>query len=354
MSSLSIIIGFIITLVSSLIITPLTIKFAKRIGIVDKPNDRKKHNGNIPLLGGVAVIVPVIIGLFYLQPQHYSMVAIIIGAIIIITIGLLDDIYSLKPLTKLIAQITAAVVVMSSGLMIEKLTVPLIGSVDLGVFSYVITILWIVGITNAMNLIDGLDGLASGVAAIAFASIFVMAIGDGIEVVVFMSIVMLASLIGFLIFNFYPAKIFLGDVGSLFIGYSLSVISMLGLFKNVTVFSFIVPIIVLTIPIFDTIFAIVRRAINKQHIMTADRKHIHYVLLDLGFGHKNTVLLIYAFSAVFGAIAIIFTNATTIFALVIMLVMVTIIHLLAELTGCVRGGRTPVLNSLKKILKLKV
>lgn len=353
MNYLNVVIAFIITLLLTLLITPLIIKLSKKFGVVDKPNDRKKHNGEIPLLGGLAIIIPVIIGLLYLQPIHYSLTAMILGAVIIIGIGILDDIYNLRPLIKLVAQITAAIIVISSGLMIEKLTIPFFGSVDLGIFSYFITILWIVGITNAMNLIDGLDGLATGVAAIAMTSILIMAIGDGVTVVIYLSAIYLAALIGFLFFNFYPAKIFLGDTGSLFIGYSLAVISMLGLFKNVTVFSFIVPIIVLTIPIFDTVFAIIRRTIKKQHIMTADREHIHYVLLGMGLGHRNTVLLIYLFSAFFGAIAIIFTNATTILSFILLIIMLFSLHLLAELTGLVYGGKTPVLNRLKRLINIK-
>ena len=353
MSYSNVIIAFIITMALTIIITPLIIRLANKLGVVDKPNDRKKHNGHIPLLGGLAIFIPVVIGIIYLQPEHNSLVGVYIGATIILITGIVDDVFNIKPVMKLSAQLVATIAVLSSGLMIEKLTIPFFGSVDLGIFSYVITILWIVGITNAMNLIDGLDGLATGVAAIAFSSILIMAIGDGVTVVIYLSAIFLASLLGFLIFNFHPAKIFLGDTGSMFIGFSLAIISMLGLFKNVTIFSFIVPIIVLTIPIFDTIFAIIRRALSKQHIMTADRKHIHYVLLEMGFGHKTTVLIIYAFSAFFGVMAIIFTNATMILSFVILLLMLIALHLLAELTGIVYGGKTPILNQLKRLINMK-
>ncbi|MDQ0352774.1 UDP-GlcNAc:undecaprenyl-phosphate GlcNAc-1-phosphate transferase [Alkalibacillus filiformis] len=344
---------FLVTAIMTLITTPLVIRMSKKVGIVDRPNDRKKHDGEIPLLGGLAIIIPVFVVGIFLQLEDPYLGAVVLGAILIILSGIADDVYSLKPLTKLLVQLTAAVIVISSGLMIETLTVPFLGSVDLGILSFIVTLLWIVGVTNALNLIDGLDGLAGGVAAIAFGSILIMAIADGVTVVIYLSILFLASLLGFLVYNFYPAKIFLGDTGSLFIGYSLAVISMMGLFKNVTVFSFIVPIIVLMIPIFDTLFAIVRRAINKQHIMTADRMHIHYVLLGMGFGHRNTVLIIYAFSAAFGALAIIFTNATMILSLIIMAILVIILHLLAELTGLVYGGKTPLLNQLKRLIGSK-
>ncbi|WP_411954036.1 glycosyltransferase family 4 protein [Alkalibacillus sp. S2W] len=347
------IIIFLSTFALAVIVTPLIIKLAKKYNLVDCPNDRKKHNGSIPLMGGLAIIIPVLIMGIILQPESEHMLGIVVGGSLIIIAGVLDDILSLKPLTKLVIQIAAAVIVMSSGLMIEALTVPFMGHVDLGILSYAVTLFWIIGVTNALNLIDGLDGLASGVAAIAFGSILVMAISDSTTVVIYLSILYVASLLGFLVYNFYPAKIFLGDTGSLFIGYSLAVISMLGLFKNVTVFSFIVPIMVLMIPIFDTLFAIIRRTINKQHIMTADRMHIHYVLLGLGFGHRNTVLIIYAFSIMFGALAIIFTNATMILSLIIMGFLVVTLHFLAELTGLVYGGRMPIIRRLKKLVNLK-
>ncbi|PKR77792.1 undecaprenyl-phosphate alpha-N-acetylglucosaminyl 1-phosphate transferase [Halalkalibacillus sediminis] len=353
MSFLDMIIAFIITFIITIIITPLIIKASKKFGVVDRPNDRKKHNGEIPLLGGLALILPITIGLIWLQPEHPQLFAISLGALLIITIGVVDDLYSVKPVVKLFAQITASIMVIAAGLKIEFLTIPFMGSVDLGVWSYIITVLWIVGITNAINLIDGLDGLAGGVSAIAFLSMFVMAITDGVTIVIILSILFIAALSGFLIYNFYPAKIFLGDTGSLFIGYSIAVVSMLGLFKNVTLFSFIIPIVMLLIPICDTIFAIIRRAINKQHIMTADRKHIHYVLLEMGFSHRATVLMMYAFSAFFGAMAIIFTNATMILSLFIMAFVILALHLLAELTGVVQGGRTPVLNQLKRLLNPK-
>src|SRR5699024_3476702 len=173
-------------------------------------------------------------------------------------------------------QIVAAIVVVSSGLVIEKLTIPFFGTVYLEEIGILLTIIWIVAASNAINLIDGLDGLAAGVSAIAITSVMVMAIMDYRVIVVSLCVLLIGSCIGFLFHNFYPSKIFMGDTGALFLGYAIAIISMLGLFKNIAFFSFIIPIIVIAIPVFDTAFAIVRRAINKQGIATADKKHIHY------------------------------------------------------------------------------
>src|SRR5690606_37747005 len=197
-----------------------------------------------------------------------------------------------------------------SGLIIERVTLPFIGMVDLGFFSVLITVLWVVGITNAINLIDGLDGLATGVTTIALISIFIMALIDVQVIAAFLCIVLIGANIGFLFHNFYPASIYMGDTGSNFLGYMIAAISMLGLFKNVAFFSFVVPIIVLAVPIFDTLVAIVRRAYNKENIMAADNKHMHYQLLKAGYSHRKTVLIIYLFSAVFGGLAILFSEAS--------------------------------------------
>src|SRR5699024_4911194 len=170
----------------------------------------------------------------------------------------------------------------------------------LGAFSVLITFLWVVGITNAINLIDGLDGLATGVSTIGILSMFVMALVDLQIFAAYLCIVLIGANLGFLYHNFYPAKIYMGDTGSNFLGYMIAVISMLGLFKNVALLSFIIPVIILAVPIFDTLFSIIRRIINKQHVMEADNKHIHYQLLNTGLSHPHTVIVMYAFAFLFG------------------------------------------------------
>ncbi|GAA0421778.1 MraY family glycosyltransferase [Virgibacillus salarius] len=348
------IIGFIISVVTALIVTPLVKKLAFKLNAVDKPdNKRKNHDGVKASLGGLSIFIGAAAGFLYLQPEHPQMYAIIIGAVIMLLTGLLDDILELKPFYKLIGQLTASFVVVSSGLIIEKLTVPFFGTVYLEGIAYIVTILWIVGASNAINFIDGLDGLAAGVSAIGLSSILVMAIMDYRLVVAYLSVVLIGGCIGFLFHNFYPAKIFMGDTGALFLGYCIAVVSMLGLFKNVALFSFIIPIIVIAIPVFDTLLAIVRRIINRQGIATADKKHIHYQLIKMGYSHRTAVLIIYGFSAFFGILAITFNSSTMQASLILFGVVLIGMQVIAELAGMVLEGQQPLLSSFRKLFGIK-
>ncbi|WP_026570740.1 glycosyltransferase family 4 protein [Sediminibacillus terrae] len=344
------VIAFLISLLATALLVVPVKKLAVKIGAMDKPEARKIHKVAIPRLGGLAIFLGTVLGLLYLQPVHRHMFEIGLGAIIVVILGILDDKFQLRPLYKLIGQISAAGVLIYGGLIIERINVPLFGLVELGNWSFIVTLLWIVGITNAINLIDGLDGLASGVSAIALISVLIMALGDYRVVVVYFCVVLIASNIGFLYHNFYPAKIYMGDTGSMFLGYSVAVISLLGLFKNVTLFSFIIPVIVLAVPIFDTLFAIVRRLYNHENIMLPDKKHIHYQLLASGFSHRATVLIIYGFSAVFGILGIMFSNASLTFSLVISFIILLLLTLIAEI-GAVEKRKKPLINSMHKLVK---
>lgn len=349
-NSIDLIIAFGISLLSTLVLVYPIKKLAVKWNIIDLPNYRKVHKKPTPRLGGMAIFLGTCIGLIYLRPSHEYFPEIAIGAFIIVLTGFLDDKFQIKPTLKLIGQIIPAAILITSGLIIERITVPFFGMIDLAEpFSVVITLLWIVGVTNAINLIDGLDGLASGVSTIALTSILIMAIIDQETLVVMLTVVLIGSNIGFLFHNFHPAKIYMGDTGSLFLGYMISVISILGLFKNVTLFSFIIPIIILAVPIFDTIFAIIRRILNGEKIMMPDKKHIHHQLLAAGFSHRTTVLIIYGFSALFGALAIIFSNASLGFSLVIAFIIWFMLHIFAELVGLVGKGQRPVLRLMKKL-----
>src|SRR5699024_9672981 len=198
---------------------------------------------------------------------------------IIVLTGALDDRYGIRAVIKLSGQISGAAVLVFSGLVIERVTLPFFGMIDLGVFGIILTLLWIVGITNAINLIDVLDGLATGDSSIDLSSMFVMAIMQCQVVAAYLSIVLIGSNLGLLYHNFYPAKIYMGDTASNLLGYMIAVISILGLFKNIALLSFVIPVIILAVPIVDTVFAIVRRLMHHQHIMQPDNKHIHYQLL---------------------------------------------------------------------------
>ncbi|MYL56471.1 glycosyltransferase family 4 protein [Virgibacillus halodenitrificans] len=348
------ILAFLISCIASLLVTPLIIKIALKFRVVDKPdNKRKSHNREKPSMGGLAIFIGAAAGFIFIQPVHPQMNAVIIGACIMLITGILDDMFDLKPLYKLLGQVTAALVVVQSGLIIEKLTIPTVGTVYLDNWGILITVFWILAASNAINLIDGLDGLAAGVSAIGLSSILVMAIMDYRLVVVYLSVILIGSCIGFLAHNFYPAQIFMGDTGALFLGYSIAIVSMLGLFKNVAFFSFIVPIIVIAIPVFDTILAIIRRAMSNQGIATADKKHIHYQLIKMGYSHRQAVLIIYAFSIFFGCMAIIFNSATLLSSLVTLIVIVLGIQLIAELAGITLYNRQPLLDGLRRVVGLK-
>ncbi|WP_099159446.1 glycosyltransferase family 4 protein [Virgibacillus ndiopensis] len=345
------VIAFFIALISTFLLTYPIKKLAIKLGVVDLPNARKIHKYVTPRLGGVAIFLGAFLGALYLQPKHEHLLEILLGAIVILITGMLDDKYQIRPVIKLSGQLIAASFLISSGLIIERITVPVFGLVDLGFFSVLITVLWVVGITNAINLIDGLDGLATGVTTIALISMFVMAIIDVQLIAAYLCIVLIGANLGFLYHNFYPAKIYMGDTGSNFLGYSIAVVSMLGLFKNIALFSFIIPIIILAVPIFDTLFAIIRRAYNKENIMMADNKHIHYQLLRAGYSHRKTVLIIYGFSALFGTMAILFSNAPLSMTMIVTCLIIILIHIFAELGGLVMNGKKPVLDALGKLFK---
>lgn len=347
---IDLIVAFFISITSSFLLTFPIKKLAVKLRIVDFPNNRKIHTKVTPRLGGVAIFLGALLGILYLQPQHEYLPEILFGAVIIIITGALDDRYTIRPIIKLTGQLIAATFLISSGLIIERITLPIFGVVDLGPLSIVVTLLWVVGITNAINLIDGLDGLATGVTTIAFTSMLIMAFTDVQVVAAYLCIVLIGTNLGFLYHNFYPANIYMGDSGSNFLGFMIAVVSMLGLFKNIALFSFIIPVIVLAVPIFDTLFAIVRRAYNKENIMGADNKHIHYQLLKAGYSHRKAVLIIYAFSALFGIMAILFSEASLTITLIITGFILVLIHILAEIAGLVMGGKRPVLDALGRII----
>lgn len=344
-------IAFIIALVSAFVLTYPVKKLAIKMKVVDLPNHRKIHTKVTPRMGGLAIFLGAVLGALYLHPSHPHIPEILAGAIVIIITGMLDDRYSIKPVIKLTGQLVAASFLVSSGLIIERITLPFIGMIDLGFFSVLITVFWVVGITNAINLIDGLDGLATGVSTIALSSMFVMALFDAQVIAAYLCVVLIGANLGFLYHNFYPAKIYMGDTGSNFLGFMIAAISMLGLFKNIALFSFIIPVIVLAVPIFDTMLAIFRRATNKESIMMADNKHIHYRLIEAGYSHRKTVLVIYAFSALFGIMAIVFSNASLITSFVVTLLVLVLLHIFAELAGLVMGGKRPVVDRLRGIRK---
>ena len=343
-------ITLILCFFSSILLTPLVKKLAFKIGATDKPNQRKVHQKIMPRLGGLAIYLSFIIGMLVLRPGGPHALPIIIGSIIIVITGILDDMLELSAKIKFIAQIAAAaIVVMWGGVHVQFINLPFGGQIEFGYLSIPLTIIWIVGITNAINLIDGLDGLAAGVSSIALITISGMAIIMGDGYVTAVASIVLASTLGFLLYNFHPAKIFMGDTGALFLGYMISVLSLLG-FKNVTLISFIVPVIILGVPISDTFFAIIRRIVNKKPLSAPDKSHLHHCLLRTGFTHRQTVLIIYAMAAFFGLAAIIFSQAKLMGGFFLILVLLILIELIAEAVGLVGKNYRPLIKMMRVLL----
>lgn len=337
-----------ICFITSILITPLVKKLAFKIGATDKPNQRKVHQKVMPRLGGLAIYISFIVGLLILQPEGAQHMAIVVGSIIIILTGIFDDMFEISAKVKLAGQLAAAIVVVIWGdVLVSFINLPFGGKIEFGIFSIPLTILWIVGITNAINLIDGLDGLAAGVSSIALITIGFMALIMGNYYVVAIASVLLASTLGFLFYNFHPAKIFMGDTGALFLGFIIAVLSLLG-FKNVTVISLIVPVIILGVPISDTFFAIIRRIVNKTPLSAPDKSHLHHCLLRVGYTHRQTVIMIYAMAAFFGLTAVIFSQAKVWGSFVVVGILLVLIEVFAESVGLMGKDHRPLLKFVRR------
>ncbi len=302
--------GFFAMIVSFLL-TPLVKKIAFKLEVVNIPKDsRRVHKTKMPLMGGLAIYISFILSLvMHNGALHQHEKGILIGATIVAFYGILDDKYELRPLYKLSFQILAACVLMAFGLKINLLTNPFSSSTYISMrwVAYPLTLVWVVGITNALNFIDGLDGLAAGIACISAITIFIIAITNGSSGVEasFLTIILIGAILGFLPYNFNPASIFMGEVGSALLGFLLAAISIEGAIKSAAAFAIAVPILALGVPIYDTLFAIIRRKINKKPITKADKGHLHHRLLNMGLTQRQSVLIMYLISAFLGGIAII-------------------------------------------------
>lgn len=320
---------FTIAFAISLAATPFVITLAHKIGAVDVPDSQRRvHKKPIPRLGGLAIFYGFLVALLCFARIDQQLRGILIGALIIVGIGIIDDVKQLRALIKLAAQILAAVIVVFHNVRITAISVPSFisesGILHLGVFSIPITIAWIVIVTNAVNLIDGLDGLAVGISSIASFSLFFIAILGGEQNVAIISAALAGGCLGFLPYNFNPAKIFMGDTGSQFLGFMLSAICIQGLFKGYVIISFIIPLLILGLPLFDTMFAILRRAWNHKPIMGADRGHLHHRLLDSGFSQKQTVAILYVIASILGISAVLVLERGAYVACMLILIAVSI------------------------------
>ena len=324
-------IAFFSALIISFILTPLARKLAFKVGALDIPKDaRKIHKKPMPYFGGLAIYVAMMACMYVYMPHSETNISIMIGATIIVFTGVVDDMYGMPAKIKLIMQIIAAAIAINGGVKIHFITNPLsaTGMSLLRNLTIPITLFWIVGITNTINLIDGLDGLASGVASIAATTLLFTAAIKGYDFIVMQCAIIAGASLGFLPFNFNPAKIFMGDTGSLLLGYMLAVTSILGMVKSVAAVALVVPVFALGVPIFDTTFAIIRRYINKKPIMEADKDHLHHKLMRKGLNQRQTVLVMYFISMMLGLAAVIVSDADpTIGIVVIGIVVVLVLYL---------------------------
>lgn len=299
---------FLLSLVIAALSTPVVKKLAYKLGAIDIPNDERRiHNKPIPRMGGLAIYIAFVICSLYFSGFDKRILGIVIGGTLIVIMGIMDDIKALKPGPKFAFQIAAALVLVSFGVSVKSITVPFFihgGSMDVGYFGIPITLIWVVGITNAINFIDGLDGLACGIGLISALTLFGVALISGRDVSVILTLVLAGACMGFLPYNFNPASIFMGDTGSQFLGFTLAAISIQGAIKSAAAVAVAVPILALGLPIYDTLFSMVRRKINKKPMSQADRGHFHHRLLDLGLTQRQAVSTMYVISGLLGISAI--------------------------------------------------
>ncbi len=319
----------------ALITTPIVKELAYKVGAVDDPKKdkdpgRRMHDRPIPRMGGLAIFLGFFVSVLLFAPLERSMRGMMLGAVVIVVLGIFDDIYDLPALFKFGVQIIAALVAVYAGNVITTLSNPNVLSEnpywDLGWLAIPISVLWIVACTNAVNLIDGLDGLACGVSTISSMTLLVIALLVGEAQTSILVAALVGGCLGFLPYNLNPAKIFMGDTGSTFLGYALGVISIQGLFKVYTIISFVVPFLMLGLPIFDTAFAFVRRIAHGQSPMHPDRSHVHHRLIDMGFSQKQAVAILYVISAILGLSAVVLTTSGALRAMLLLMAF------------CVAGG----------------
>ena len=308
-----VVLALTLALVVSFLLTPVVRALAYKVGAIDVPKDaRRMHSVPIPRLGGLAIFFGFLLSVLLFIPLDRDMRSILLGTVLIVVLGVIDDIMDLPALLKFVVQIAAALIPALNGVTIRVFSNPNIFSSHpywrLGGLSIPLTVLWIVGVTNAVNLIDGLDGLAAGVSTISASTMLVIALlGDEADVALVLG-ALVGACLGFLPYNLHPASMFMGDTGATFLGYVLAVMSIQGLFKYYAVISFVVPFLILGLPIFDTAFAFFRRLSHGQSPMRADRGHIHHRLIDMGLDQKQAVATLYVIAGILGLSAVVLTT----------------------------------------------
>lgn len=332
--------SFLTAFVLAAAFTPLAIWLAPKIGIMDIPKDeRRVHSKPIPLFGGMAIFVGVMASiLIFIMPKFIpgkSIEGILLGGLLIYVFGVLDDWREFSPKLKLLGQIVCACIVYASGIRLGFIT-NFLGGGDLifgTIASFLVTVIWIVGITNAVNLVDGLDGLAAGISAIASLCIAYAGFIHGHYVAATAMLAVAGGALGFLPYNFHPAKVFMGDGGSQFLGFCLATFSLIQPVKSATVVAVAIPALVLGLPIFDTAFAIVRRIIRRQSIVVADKEHLHHRIMRAGFGQRRSVMLMYCISGIMGVVAVEYSRHYMVECLGLLAIAVMLLYVLLSDTS---------------------
>lgn len=354
--SLNVAFRLAIIFIMVIILTPCVRWLAFKVGAVDTPNKRRMNTKTMPSMGGLAIYLAFTIAGFtlfrYIIPMDLFFHICVGGGIIILT-GILDDIFNLTPRQKMLGIILAGLYIFYFG----HIRMSIIQILGLKPFilpdflSLIFSIGWIAIITNSINLIDGLDGLASGVSFISLTTIGIVALfhfQGGLSFIPILIFMLAIAILGFLPYNFYPARIYLGDTGALFLGYMISVFSLMGL-KNATLITFLTPFVILGVPLVDTFFAIIRRKYHRQPISSADKKHLHHRLISMGFTHRGAVLIIYGLSMIFSMVALIYNYIPNWALFTLTIALLFCIELFVEMIGLIDPKWTPLLHTFKFI-----
>lgn len=352
--------AIVIALGLALLVTPVVKKYAFKLGALDRPDQRKVHKRVMPRLGGLAIYLSFVAAVLLTMDITMQVCGILVGGTMIVILGFVDDTRGLSPRFKLAGQIAAAAAVIPFGLEVNSLTNPFSNEmpIALGYLSIPVTVLWIVSVTNAVNLIDGLDGLAGGttfISALTLAGVVWIEtttsgfLVSGQSEAVALALILAASIVGFLRYNFYPAKIFLGDSGSMYLGFSMAALSIMGMAKSATFISVIIPVVILGIPLLDTVFAIVRRYCGHRPIFQPDKEHLHHRLLQMGLSHRQAVLSIYGVNVVLGLSAVVLTLISPKQAVIFLVILSTVILMAANKIGVAgTGGQAPIVPQPNK------
>ena len=345
----------LIPLILSALLTPILKVVATRLEIYAVENERTVHCGKIARIGGVAIYVSFIICMAVFMKTDMTINGILLGGTIMFLGGLIDDMVDLKPRNKLLFEIAAAIVLMVVGkVSLDVIRLPFGIQIDMGLISVLVTLIWIIGITNAVNLIDGLDGLAGGISTIILIIIACLSVVDNRWDIHTMALILAGATLGFRIYNWHPASIFMGDCGALFLGFIISAISLLG-FKSSTIMTLALPILILAVPIIDTLGAILRRKLSGHKFSEADKKHVHHLLMQR-FGQRNTVIILYIVTALFGLTAYIYiVNKTAGF--IVLFIIAFIVEVFIETSGMISKKFHPLISiwnlCKKKITQVK-